>query len=178
MRKAFWLVVLLSTVLIGCSMSMEDQLVGIWHAETQEQTPDGLVLTLGTTEYLSNGTSNTVGEMILIYYEEGEEVILTYSLMMSEEWEVKKDSLFEKVVDIKSIPLSLQVGTSKIDLATVDQRVMANLPKIEDIIPKGTSRESTIVQITEKRLAVKGKDAGGADKEYQAFRVKKHFSPQ
>ena len=178
MKNTLWLVIILSAVLFGCSKSIEEMIVGIWHEDTKEQMPEGLITTRGTTEYLRNGTSNFVGEVIITFYEEGEEATLTYSLMGSGEWEVNKDSLFEKIVDIKSIPLSLQMGVNKIDLIDVDQSVMVNLPKFEDMIPKGTSQESTIIQITDNRLVTKRKDASGADKEYQAFRVEKHFSPQ
>jgi len=160
------------------AIMLEEKILGIWYFEIQEtiSEPEGTVNVRGTTEYLRNGTSTTVGEIALrAYTPEGEEFEIMYSFMASGEWMLHEQKLVEKLIDMKTRPKYLEMNEERIDLQYLDPAQRAQLPKIEDMIPKGISEESEIIEIGANVMRVKSRDSQGNEKTIVNYKRDKPF---
>jgi len=160
------------------AIMLEEKILGIWYSEIQEiiSEPEGTVSVRGTTEYLRNGTSTTVGEMALrAYTPEGEEFEIMYSFMVSGEWMLYEQKLVEKMVDMKTMPKYLEMNEERIDLQYLVPAQHAQLPKIEDMIPMGISEEYEIIEMGATVMKVKSRDSLGNEKIIVNYKRDKPF---
>jgi hypothetical protein len=152
---------------VKTSPTLAEKILGIWYYELEEAMPDaeGTMNVRGTTEYLRNGTSTSVGEISLrAQAPEGEEVEIMYSFMASGEWMLHEQNLVEKLVDMKTMPKYLKMNEEQIDLQYLDPTQRGEIPKIEDMIPMGISEEYEIIEIAAKVMRVKSRDSLGNEK--------------
>jgi hypothetical protein len=158
--------------------TLEEKILGIWYSEIEEtiSESEGSVSVRSTTEYLRNGASTSVGELVLrAYTPEDQEFEIMYSFMASGEWMLHEQKLTEKLVDMKTMPKYLQVSGERIDVQYLDQEQREQLPKIEDMIPTGISEESEIIEMGASVMRVKSRDGLGNEKIIVNYRRAKPF---
>lgn len=149
------------------SARLERKILGIWYFEVEEEIsdPEGTMTIRGTTEYFRNGTSSCVEELVLhVYTPEGEDFEITYSFLESGEWMLHGRILTEKLVDMKTISQYLNINGEQIDLQDLEPDEREQFPKIEDMIPKGISEESEIIEMGANVMRVKSRDSVGDEK--------------
>jgi len=155
---------------------LEEKILGIWYADIQETIPNGTANIQGTTEYLRNGTSNLTAEISLrMHTPEGEEFEIIYNMLESYEWKLHEHRLVEKGVDMKTIPKYFKTRSEQIDLRRIDPAKREQFPKLEDVIPKGMSNESEIIEIGADIMRVKSRDHLGNEKIIVYYKRDKPF---
>jgi hypothetical protein len=86
-------------------------------------------------------------------------------------WKLDGNKLVMTLIDIKTQPKTLkQEGQPNIDLSKLLPFLTQSLPKIEDTIPRGSSMEYEIVELTPSMLKVRGKDLKGIETFYEGLR--------
>jgi hypothetical protein len=149
------------------SPTLAEKLLGIWYSEIEQPIPEtkGSLRLRSTTAYLWNGTSTSVGELVLrAYTPEGQEFEIMYNCMATGEWMLHGRKLTEKLVDMKTMPKYLQASGERVDVQNLDQEQREQIPKIEDMIPKGISEESEIIEMGANVMRVKSRDSLGDEK--------------
>lgn len=161
------------------SPALEEKILGIWYSEIEEaiSESEGSWSVRSTTEYLRNGTSTSVGELVLrAYTPEGQEFEITYNCMATGEWMLHERKLVEKLVDMKTMPKHLQASGERVYVQNLDQEQREQIPKIEDMIPKGISEESEIIEMGANVMRVKSRDSVGDEKIIVYYKRDKPFA--
>lgn len=185
MKKKYLSVFLIVALLIGCSSDfgsaeLKKEIQGIWYSEIVQPFPDGSSLCIkGTSEYFSDGSSNSIGQYTLSVPEKEYVYQITYNVILTSTWRIQKNSLIEKVVDLKSFPVIFKRGTNKIIISQLSlgkqQEINQSLPNIQDLIPNGMTVKTDILNIAHDRMMLSVDDGEGGKMDYIAQRVEKHF---
>jgi len=148
---------------------------GIWYADYSYPSTGGTTRVRGTTEYFANGSDNFVGQMIVSAAVQAKTVEVAYDVSATNAWESTDKDLVIKVFDFKSDPTRLKLGDLSYDISQWPSSARAILPRIEDIVLKGTSEHFTIVDFGQDKMRLRAKDPRGNPFEIVATRVSGRF---
>jgi len=154
------LMAVLALTIISCT-KIENKMYGTWHADETRTADYGKVSIKGDTEYLRNNTSTFSGEMILHYDMPDGTIEVFYMLTETGEWQIDNSKILtEKMVDCKGSITSVKVNGQEIELSELEEEFRNQL-KLENMFPKGISTESTILEISDKKMRTESKDENG-----------------
>jgi serine/threonine protein kinase len=136
----------------------DKKILGIWYLENRCPTSDGTIESKGTIEFFRNNSFTHVGEVILSGSKNGDDFSMTWETSFTGEWNLDDDILVSKLVDLKSQLIHLTVNNEKIDVSQIDQRKI-DLPRLENFIPKGSSEEETILELSDSKMVSKTKSS-------------------
>jgi len=166
--KKILLVVIALTII--CCTKIENKMYGVWQADETLTVDYGKVSIKGDTEYLRNKTSTFTGEITLHYDVPNGSIEISYSVTETGEWQIDNDKILtEKVIDYKGSITSVKVNGQEIDQSELEEEFRNQL-KLENIFPKGLSTESTILEISDKKMRTESKDEDGKMIESIAYR--------
>lgn len=161
------------------SAPYNEDILGIWEMHyTESISGTGYLKVQGTSEFFRNGSTNEVGLYTIESVEQGSSTAITYAVISSGEWLIHGDRVTLKTNDVKSFPIIVKQDGNQLDLRaqpiSVQSEIIAQIPKLEDLIPKGLSVEARIVTITQDRLVL-SVDEGGDPLDLVGRRVSKHM---
>lgn len=135
------------------SSNYEKNIIGEWYGEMTYESGSTSVVLKSTDEYFKNNKSNSSFEISVS--EDG--VTINYAGTATGEWAINDDKLITTIVDLKSSITSISQGgiTMTPEAAYQEGIDLGAFPKLEDLIPQGTTESQEIVSITDSKLKLK-----------------------
>ena len=163
--------------------TLEKALLGRWFSEQVETLPaddnivSGEFRLVSVDEYHANGTVNTQGQIILFFkYRDGATIESAWVIHAASEWRIKDGSLFEKIVDVQTIPDYVKADDRLADALDQEEFFRQAHYNIEDLIPKGQATADHVISIDGDRFAYESKDDNGKMIRHTKARTQKNFS--
>ena len=147
--------------------SLEQTLVGTWKGAASYRIPGSELVMSGYTRLLDTGHYNYSGEVELrMPYQ----LTLRMNALASGTWKASGDKFVLTATDVKTQGSTLK-APGKPDLDFTDpSRFPKSLPRLEELIPRGSSQEYVIVELTPTLLRTRSVDVKGAASTYEAVR--------
>lgn len=150
-------------------------LQGIWYSDYSYPSTGGTTRVRGTTEYFSNGSNNFVGQVIVSASTRSRNLEILYDVTAANDWQSTDKDLVIKVIDFRSNVTGLRLNNDPVDISQWPPSALAILPRIEDILPKGTSEHFTVVDFAQDKMHLRAKDPHGNPFEIIGTRVPSRF---
>jgi hypothetical protein len=148
---------------------LEQMLVGTWKGVTTHSSPSGEMVASGYTRLLNTGQYSYSGE-VEVRLPSG--TAIQFSALAAGTWKATDNGFVLTASDIKTAPRVLkQLGKADVDLTNrLSPIPQALLPRLEDLMPRGTSQEYAIVEVTTTRLRARCSDIRGSIVTHEATR--------
>ena len=127
-------------------------LVGTWKGVTRQSAPNVEMVSTGYMRLQEAGTYNFSGDVLFRVTRSGKASELQLTALAAGTWQATGDRFVITLSDVKTMS------------------GVASLPKLEDLTPRGSSQEYTVVELTATRLRAIGTDIRGNPVDYQATR--------
>ena len=160
------------------TMSTENQIHGIWLSKYNYPVTGGTLEVEGTTEYFKNNTYNFTGRIGLKVSVKDHKIEALYNVDGVGDWQSDTDSLTVKLNEIHSWPETLSYNGHLLDTRSPKKGLTTNLPKIEDVLPKGTSDDFKIVKIVGDSMLLETDAPNGEKFSILALRQTEKFQRQ
>lgn len=135
----------------------EQSLLGIWYSENSCSEPNFVMNFRGTTEFFRNSSYTYIGEVTVSGSSNGRNYSMTFDVNFTGEWNLDNDVLVSKLIDLKSQPTRLSADGEQINVQQLDQNKIKELPRLEDFVPKGSSSEETILELSNSKIVTRTK---------------------
>jgi hypothetical protein len=146
-------------------------LIGTWKGVHRQAAVNSQSIATGYTRMLESGSYSYSGEWAFKSTTNEPQVETIFLSQSAGTWKLDGNKLVMTLMDIKTQPKTLkQEGQPDIDLSKLPPFLTQSLPKVEDTIPRGSSMEYEIVELTPSTLKVRGKDLKGREVFYEAIR--------
>jgi hypothetical protein len=146
-------------------------LTGTWKGVHRQAAVNGQLIATGYTRMLESGSYSYSGELSFQSSNNGRlaEVILLGQSAGT--WKLDGNKFAVTLTDIKTQPKVLkEEGRPDTDLSNPLTFPVHLLPKFEDTIPRGSSQEYEIIELTQSTLKVRGKDLKGREVIFEGIR--------
>lgn len=145
----------------------EQALVGTWKGATSYRVQGSELVISGYTRLLNTGHYNYSGEVELrMPYQ----MTLRMNAQAAGTWKASGNKFVLTASDVKTLGSTL-TAPGKPDLDFTDPgRLPKPLPRLEDLIPRGSSQEYVVVELTPKLLRATSVDVKGVASTYEALR--------
>ncbi|WP_214645549.1 hypothetical protein, partial [Aliivibrio fischeri] len=146
---------------------------GIWASNYSYPVPNGKVEVDSTTEYFKNGSYNYLGQVSIIESTNKGDNIFVYEVNATGDWNNDSKNLYIKLQDIKSQIKKIKINSEEVDVIAL-KGVMV-LPKIEDVLSKGTNEQYEILSCSNNEILLKVDDPFGDFFNFVMKRTTKRF---
>ena len=148
---------------------LEQMLVGTWKGVTTCSSPSGEIVASGYTRLLNTGQYSYSGE-VEVRLPSG--TAMRFNALAAGTWKATDSGFVVTATDIKTVPHVLKLsGKADVDLTKrLSPIPQALLPRLEDLMPRGTSQEYAIIEVTSTRLRTRGSDIRGSVVTHEATR--------
>jgi hypothetical protein len=157
------------------SRNVASPLVGKWKGVSRYVVPEGELISTGHSEFLKTGGYNFSGEFALRNVEKyGPDVTIVSRVVAAGTWHITGSKYSITLADVKTVRTLLrQPGKADVDLDNVASFVpgASRFRLLEDITPRGTSQEYSVVKLAATSLHATGQDLAGNGVDYVATRV-------
>ena len=146
-------------------------LIGTWKGVHRQAAVNGQLIATGYTRMLESGSYSYSGELSFQSIRNGRlaEVILLGQSAGT--WKLDGNKFAVTLTDIKTQPKVLkEEGRPETDLSNPLTFPIHWLPKFEDTVPRGSSQEYEITELTPSTLKVRGKDLKGKEVFFEGIR--------
>ena len=142
-------------------------LAGTWYGiQRHTSTPHGEMISTGYTRLSESGAYSFSGDIVLRTPNDGKPMEVVYSVQGAGTWQLHDDKYEVTLSGMTSQLKSFRRhGWPDFDLTSQTRLSLLfpnlRMPKLEDSIPIGTRQEYEIVELTQSKLRVRGKDIRG-----------------
>lgn|GEM_PF-4942526 len=137
-------------------------LPGIWNSSYRYNATGGTVSVKGKTQYMPNGRYYFLGQMTVSLESTGNPVDILFNVDGMGEWKVTGTTLTAKILDLQSHPLTMTKSNGeRVDLQNLEQVSGLKLPRIESMIPPGTTQQYDIVSFNNDHMRLRTNDPFG-----------------
>lgn len=144
---------------------------GTWKGTTTQAAPNGEMISVGYTSVLGTGAYNFSGEVLFRGKGNDGPVEVLFTALAAGTWQLVGDKYVVTLFDLKTSPKVLKLqGKPNFDLSnplTIPEYLR---PRLENMIPKGSSLEYKIVELTKSSLRLQGTDLRGNTIHYDGAR--------
>jgi ribosome modulation factor len=146
-------------------------LMGTWKGVHRQAAVNGQLIATGYTRTLASGSYSYRGELSFQSTNNG---LLAEVIRLGQAagtWKLDGNKFAVTLTDVKTQPKVLKKeGRPDTDLSHPLTFPVHLLPKFEDTIPRGSSQEYEIVELTQSTLKVRGKDLKGREVIFEGIR--------
>ena len=137
-------------------------LIGTWKGVHRQAAVNGQLIATGYTRILDSGLYSYSGELSFQSTRNGQLAEVIFLGQSAGTWKLDGNKFAVTLTDIKTQPKVLkEEGQPDTDLSNPLTFPIHLLPKFEDTIPRGSSQEYEIIELTQSTLKVRGKDLKG-----------------
>jgi hypothetical protein len=147
-------------------------LIGRWKGVQKHVMVDGQLIFTGYTRLNESGSYSNSGELSVQSIRNGRRIEVILLVQAAGTWTLDGNKYSITVADIKTqYKVQKEEGQPDIDLSNpLISSALHWLPKFEDTIPRGSSQECEIVELTSSTLKARGKDIKGIEFFYEGVR--------
>lgn len=137
------------------------RLIGTWFGTTEQANGPDRLVTSGYMRLSDGGAYDFSGDLRI---EHGSKA-LTFAALASGTWRQTGEKLVLILSDVKTTATTFSSERGETQTFPVDRR-----PKLEELLPKGSTQEYQIVELTDTHLVALGADIRGTPLRYEATR--------